>query len=116
MLGYYKSESSDATGTCGPVGLRAGSCFSVILGVFTDEALGTTVTLAQVFWLHDANTGQPERFYVTAGTALTIADDFLNSGTEISQLRRRLRQRGAKTPERPRSFRKHDESATGFVQ
>jgi uncharacterized protein YPO0396 len=110
VLGYYKSESNDATGTSRPVGLRAGSCFSVILGVFTDESLGTTVTLAQVFWLHDANTGQPERFYVTAGAALTIADDFLNFGTEISQLRRRLRQRGAKIadhfPEYGQDFRR----------
>ncbi|SCL70669.1 Uncharacterized protein YPO0396 [Micromonospora citrea] len=110
VLGYYKSESNDATGTSKPVGLRSGSCFSVILGVFADETQGTTVTLAQVFWLNDANTGQPERFYVTAGTSLSISEDFLDFGTEISQLRRRLRQRGAKIadhfPEYGQDFRR----------
>ena len=34
VLGFYKSERNEDTGSSRPVALRRGSCFSVILGVF----------------------------------------------------------------------------------
>ncbi|WBB56716.1 SbcC/MukB-like Walker B domain-containing protein [Verrucosispora sp. WMMD573] len=110
VLGHYKSERNEKTGASEPVGLRRGSCYSVLLGVFVEPASGAAASLAQVFWLHDGNPGQPERFYLTAGQELTIADDFADFGSEIGQLKRRLRQSGAKVydhfPEYGRDFRR----------
>ncbi|GIJ30365.1 ATP-binding protein [Micromonospora qiuiae] len=110
VLGHYKSERNEKTGASEPVGLRRGSCYSVLLGVFAEPTSGAAVSLAQVFWLHDGNPGQPERFYVTAGQDFTIAGDFADFGAEIGQLKRRLRQSGAKVydhfPEYGRDFRR----------
>lgn len=53
VLGHYKSERNEKTGASEPVGLRRGTCYSVLLGVFTEPASDATVSLAQVFWLHD---------------------------------------------------------------
>lgn len=53
-----------------------------------------TVTLAQVFWMKDGQgqtAGQPGRFYVCAERALTIAADFAHFGSDIAQLRKKLR-------------------------
>jgi len=109
MLGYYKSERDEATGASRPVGLRKENSYSVLLGVFTEGATGATVTLAQVFWMRDGNHGQPERFFATTGADLTIAGDFTGFGSEISALRKRLRQSGAKLydhfPEYGKDFR-----------
>src|SRR4029077_11639966 len=45
VLGYYKSERNEVTGTTKPVALRDGTKYSVILGVFGNEGYGTTVTI-----------------------------------------------------------------------
>src|SRR5919201_1468264 len=76
VLGYYKSERSEVTGTSRPVALRGASAYSVILGMFSNRGYASTVTLAQVFWVGDGNAGQPNRFYVTADRALSIVGDF----------------------------------------
>jgi uncharacterized protein YPO0396 len=92
VLGFYKSERNEVTGTTRPVGLRDGSKFSVILGVFRNEGYDATVTLAQVFWMRNADAaGQPDRFYVTADRPLSVAGDFDDFGTDITLLRKRLR-------------------------
>src|ERR1700691_1870986 len=44
VLGFYKSERNEVTGTTKPVGLRDGTKFSVILGVFRNEDYDATVT------------------------------------------------------------------------
>jgi uncharacterized protein YPO0396 len=110
VLGYHKSERNEKTGASEPVGLRRGACYSVLLGVFAEPASGATVSLAQVFWLHDGNPGQPERFYVTASRDTDIATDFADFGSEITHLKRRLRQSGAKVydlfPEYGKDFRR----------
>ncbi len=110
VLGFYKSERNELTGVSRPVALRQGSCYSVILGVFGNRASGSTVTVAQVFWLHDGNQGQPERLYVVADAGLSVDADFSNFGSEISQLRKRLRQSGAKVydhfPEYGKDYRR----------
>ena len=90
VLGYYKSERNDS-GNSRPVALRDQNSYSVILGVFHNQGYDQTITLAQVFWMK-TNQGQPERFFVGAETALTIANHFADFGTEISGLRKRLRQ------------------------
>jgi uncharacterized protein YPO0396 len=75
VLGHYKSERNEITGTARPVALRDHNSYSVILGVFHNAGYDQTVTLAQVFWLKDAQ-GQPARFFVGAERDLNIATDF----------------------------------------
>jgi uncharacterized protein YPO0396 len=93
VLGYYKSERNEVTGTAKPVALRDASSYSVILGVFRNEGYDQAVTLAQVFWLKDPQ-GQPARLFVAAERALTITDDFSGFGSDITGLRKKLRGAG----------------------
>ena len=96
VLGHHKNERVEASDTTRPVGLRDHTSYSVILGVFANYALGTHLTLAQVFyWTSPTSTGQPERFYLTAEAPLSIDTDFTGFGTDITDLRRQLKQRGA---------------------
>ncbi|MDW7772254.1 MAG: ATP-binding protein [Desulfobulbaceae bacterium] len=93
VLGYYKSERSETTGSARPVALRDHNCYAVVLGIFHNAGYGKTVTLAQVFWIKDAQ-GQPARLYAACERDLTIADDFSRFGTDITNLRKRLRGSG----------------------
>ena len=93
VLGHYKSERSEVTGSARPVALRDASSYSVILGVFRNEGYDQAVTLAQVFWLKDPQ-GVPARLFVAAERALTITDDFAVNGGDITALRKKLRSAG----------------------
>ncbi len=111
VLGYYKSERNEVTGTTKPVALRDGTKYSVILGVFANEGYDATVTIAQVFWLRGAGAaGQPDRFYVTADKTLSVAGDFADFGSDMTALRRRLRAAGAQVydsfPDYGKDFRR----------
>ncbi|MGZ5014987.1 MAG: ATP-binding protein [Methylobacter sp.] len=90
VLGHYKSERNEVSGTAKPVALRDHNSYSVILGVFHNAGYDQTVTLAQVFWLKDAQS-QPARFFVGAERALSIKTDFTQFGTDIGGLRKKLR-------------------------
>jgi uncharacterized protein YPO0396 len=92
--GHYKSERNETTGASRPVGLRDHGSYSVILGVFANEGYDETVTIAQVFHQKD-RTGQPDRFFVTASTALSVDPDFSDFGSDLKALRAKLRNRGA---------------------
>lgn len=93
--GHYKSERVEATGRSRAKGLRENRrSYSVILGVFTNHGYDETVTLAQVFQQRES-TGQPYRFFVTATKELSIATDFADFGSELRDLRKRLRAGGA---------------------
>ena len=94
MLGHYKSERNEVTGAAKPVSLRDQNSYSVILGVFHNAGYDQTVTLAQVFWMKDAQ-GQPARFFLGAERGLSIASDFAHFGSDIGQLRKKLRGLGA---------------------
>ena len=94
VLGHYKSERNEVSGTAKPVALRDHNNYSVILGVFHNAGYDQTVTLAQVFWMKDAQ-GQPARFFVCAERALSIATDFTHFGSDIAGLRKKLRGSGA---------------------
>ncbi|MBP8305877.1 MAG: ATP-dependent exonuclease SbcCD, C subunit-like protein [Burkholderiaceae bacterium] len=94
VLGHYKSERNEVTGAARPVALRDHNSYSVILGVFHNAGYDQTVTLAQVFWMKEA-LGQPARFFVGAERDLSITADFANFGSDITQLRKRLRAGGA---------------------
>ncbi len=93
VLGYYKSERQDTLGSARPVPLRDVNNYSVILGVFHNAGYNKTVTLAQVFWMKDANT-QPARLYAACERDLSIATDFSGFGSEIVGLRKQLRSGG----------------------
>jgi len=93
VLGHYKSERNEVTGSAKPVALRDHNSYTVILGVFHNLGYNKTVTLAQVFWLKDAQ-GQPARFYAACEQDLSIAADFAHFGAEIGNLRKRLRGAG----------------------
>ena len=92
VLGHYKSERNDAGSAARPVSLRDHNSYSVILGVFRNVDYRQTVTLAQVFWIADAR-NQPDRFFAAATRDLSIAGEFARFGTDITQLRKRLRSR-----------------------
>ncbi len=94
VLGHYKSERNEVTGAAKPVSLRDQNNYSVILGVFQNAGYDQTVTLAQVFWMKEAQ-GQPARFFLGAERALSIASDFAHFGSDIAQLRKKLRGLGA---------------------
>ncbi len=94
VLGHYKSERNEVTGAAKPVSLRDQNSYSVILGVFHNAGYDQTVTLAQVFWMKEAQ-GQPARFFLGAERALSIASDFTHFGSDIAQLRKKLRGLGA---------------------
>ncbi|MFZ5487194.1 MAG: ATP-binding protein [Pseudomonadota bacterium] len=93
VLGHYKSERNEVTGTARPVALRDASSYSVILGVFRNEGYDQSVTLAQVFWLKDPQ-GQPVRLFVAAERALGIAEQFGGFGSDPAALRKKLRGAG----------------------
>ena len=93
VQGYYKTERNEDSTVAKPVALRDHNSYSVILGVFHNAGYDQTVTLAQVFWIKDAQ-GQPARFYVGAERDLSIAGDFADFGAEIAALRKRLRTGG----------------------
>lgn len=94
VLGHFKSERSEITGTAKPVALRDHNNYSVILGVFHNAGYDQTVTLAQVFWMKEAQ-GQPARFFVGAEKDLSIATHFANFDSDFTLLRKRLRTAGA---------------------
>ncbi|MFP5252547.1 MAG: ATP-binding protein [Actinomycetes bacterium] len=93
--GHYKSERIESTGRSRAIGLRTGGrTYSVVVGVFTNDGYDETVTLAQVFQQRES-TGQPYRFFVTAPKALSIGTDFADFGSDLRDLRKRLRGAGA---------------------
>jgi uncharacterized protein YPO0396 len=110
VLGYYKSERNEATGSSRPVGLRSAGTYSVVLGHFRNTGFNSDVTLAQVFWMKEGVGGQPERFYVTADTEMSISEHFSDFGSELPNLRKRLRKGGAAVydhfPEYSRDYRR----------
>lgn len=90
VLGYYKTERGEAGLAAKPVALRDHNSYSVILGHFHNEGYRQDVTLAQGFWLRDAQ-GQPDRFYVVSDRPLTVAGDFADFGSDLNDLRKLLR-------------------------
>ena len=90
VLGHYKTERGDPGLSARAVSLRDGNSYSVLLARFFNEGYGQTVTLAQVFWLKDVE-GQPARLFVLSDEALSITEHFANFGSDIGDLRKRLR-------------------------
>ena len=93
VLGHYKTERNDSGGAARQVSLRNHNSYSVILGVFRNRDFQQAVTLAQVFWINDAQ-GQPARMFAAAERDLSIAGEFAGFGADISNLRKQLRRSG----------------------
>jgi uncharacterized protein YPO0396 len=107
VLGHYKHERNETTGTSRPVALREPGSVSVLLGVFRNDGYDSVVTLAQVFWLRDAAAGQPQRLYAVADRELSVEADFADFGPEIAGLRRRLRGDGVQVFDHFPDYGKH---------
>ncbi len=90
VRGYYKSEKDSSTLSAKSVALRDTNNYSVLLAYFFNEGYGQAVTLAQVFWSKD-HRNPPERFYVVAAKALSISEAFSGFGSDILDLKKRLR-------------------------
>jgi len=95
VLGHYKSERNESTGSSRPVGLRGQQHYSVLLAVFGNSGFGAEVTLAQVFWMPVSTESPPRRFFVVSERDLSIEADFTDFGTDPADLKRRLRAGGA---------------------
>lgn len=90
VRGEYRTVSNEVTGGAQAQAIRDENSYSVILSVFVDAAAKREVTLAIVLWTKPGER-TPERFYVVASAALSIADDFVEFGSDINALRKRLR-------------------------
>ena len=90
VLGFYKTERSEFGTSATPVALRDHNSYSVVLGVFFNKGYNQKITLAQVFWCKDKQ-GQPERYYVVAKQPLSISNDFSGFGSDLRELKKRLR-------------------------
>jgi uncharacterized protein YPO0396 len=90
VRGEYRTVSNEVTGSSQAQALRDESSYSVILAVFADGAAKREVTLAIVLWTRPSERS-PERFYVVAPAALSIAEDFTGFGSDIHALKKRLR-------------------------
>ncbi len=111
VRGHHKTATDEVTGAVRSIGLREGDTYSVLVGVFGNEALGRRVTLAQVFSMRAGDTDQPKRVYCSAGRELSIAKDFTGFGSSIPDLTRRLRAdsvtvHGEHFPEYARAYRR----------
>ena len=90
VRGEFRSVSNELTGSAQAQALRDESSYSVILALFTDAAAQRNVTLATVFWTREGER-VPARFYVVAPATISIAGQFTDFGTDIQNLRKRLR-------------------------
>ncbi|MCG5548530.1 ATP-binding protein [Halorhodospira halochloris] len=90
VLGHYKSERGEEGLASRSVALRGAGSYSVVLAHFHNPGMAHGVTLAQVLWLRDPQ-GSPERFYLVADRDLAIARDFAGFGSDINELKKRLR-------------------------
>ncbi|HKL78256.1 MAG TPA: ATP-binding protein, partial [Gammaproteobacteria bacterium] len=92
VLGHYKTERGEEGLASRSVALRGPGSYTVLLAVFHNPGMEHTVTLAQVLWLRDPQ-GSPERLYVVADQDLAVARDFADFGSDINDLKKRLRAR-----------------------
>ncbi len=90
IRGEYKNIKYDYEQTGKPVALRDENTCTILLGYFYNRGFHKGVTLAQVFWLKDNRT-QPERFFVTAESQLSITGHFTDFGDNILDLKKRLK-------------------------
>ncbi len=89
IRGAYKNAKSETSGKSQDVYLRDENDYSVLLGYFYNAGFDQHVTLAQVFWLRNS---KPDKFFVIAQQQLSVKNDFSDFGSDISKLKKRLKQ------------------------
>jgi len=89
IRGDYSTRKGAYDGSSKAVSLRPEGTYSVILGQFYNAGFGQHITLAQVLWLDN---GRENKFFVVAGQAMGIKDQFTGFGKDITQLKKRIRQ------------------------
>ncbi|NOR79403.1 MAG: ATP-dependent exonuclease SbcCD, C subunit-like protein, partial [Methyloprofundus sp.] len=92
VRGHYKSEKDADNLAAKQVALRDKNNYSVLLGYFYNAGYDTHVTIAQVFWCKE-DQNQPARFYCLSTEALSIAEHFSQFGSDILDLKKRLKRR-----------------------
>lgn len=93
IRGEYKSEKDELTQSAKAVALRDSASYTVLLAHFHNAGFDQGVTLAQVFWLKEGSRN-PERFFVVAEQPLGVAEHFSGFGSDMLDLKRRLRRSG----------------------
>ncbi|MGP5731382.1 ATP-binding protein [Arthrobacter rhombi] len=93
VRGFHKSARGAGGEHSRPVALRRPGTLSVVLGVFHNDQLDKTVTLAITLWATQ-EAGQPNRFYSLAETGQSIAEDFSHFGQDPAKLKKKLRAAG----------------------
>lgn len=89
VKGAYKNEKVEQSGKARDVYLRPGhDHYTVLLAAFHNDKLNETVSLAQVLWMQN---DQVRKFFVLAQKSLRIKGDFSDFGTNINNLKKRLR-------------------------
>jgi len=91
VFGHYKTERSESGPAARAVALRDQNQYSVILANFYNAGFGTSLTLAQVYWNRESG-APPLRLYVCSARPLRINPDFANFGSDVAELKKRLRQ------------------------
>lgn len=71
-----------------PQYLREKDSHTVLLASFYNDGYGQKYTLAQVFWLRD---DEVQKMYIISSGDLNIREHFTGFGTEISELKKRLK-------------------------
>jgi len=88
IRGEYRTEKSEEFGGSKSVYLRDEKSYSVILGHFYNSGYLEDFVLAQVFWLRNNSV---EKFFITSEKNLTVLDNFTDFGTDIKDLKKKLR-------------------------
>ena len=90
VMGAYKNEKVEHSGKARDVHLREDKDHhTVLLANFSNDKLNEVISLAQVLWMQN---DQVRKYYVLAQKALHIKGDFSDFGTNINNLKKRLRQ------------------------
>ncbi|HKK75729.1 MAG TPA: ATP-binding protein [Saprospiraceae bacterium] len=90
VKGAYKNEKVEHSGKARDVYLREGHAHhTVLLARFFNAKLNETISLAQVLWMQN---DQVRKYYVLAQKELYIQGDFSDFGSNINNLKKRLRQ------------------------
>ena len=92
VRGHYKSEKDAENLSAKQVALRDINNYSVLLAHFYNQGYDSHVTIAQVFWCKE-DQNQPARFYLLSTEALTIKEHFSQFGSDILDLKKRLKRR-----------------------
>jgi len=88
IRGEYRSEKSDAYGSSKSVYLRDEKSYSVLLANFYNKGYCESVTLCQIFYFQG---GAVKKLFIVSGDEISIKDDMINFGENISSLKNSLK-------------------------